>query len=381
MPLDFEQGPIRPPSEAMSLLLRVTRNCPWNKCEFCPVYKEAPFSRRSVEEVKADIDIIKEMVDNIKQFSWQSGQGGAITRGVAGEICQNSRYPASYQSVAAWLYYGAKSAFLQDANTLIMQTAKLVEIVSYLKAAFPQIERITSYARSATLARKSVEELTELRQAGLNRIHVGLESGSDAVLKYVRKGSTAEQHINGGRNVIEAGIELSEYVMPGLGGANLSVEHAIETARVINAIDPTFIRIRSLIITGNIPLREKQEKGEFDRPTEVEMIKELRLFIETLDGINSTIVSDHMLNLLEDLNGKMPEDQENMLATLDEFLALPKDERDLFILGRRAGILRVVSDLSNPQIRHQAETVMARLRTESDQDIEVVVRSLAERFI
>ncbi len=219
MALNFEQGPIRPPSEARSLLIRVTRNCPWNRCEFCPVYKGARFSRRTVEEIKEDIDTVKEIVDTLKRTSWQGGFGGSIDRRLVEGILQDERYSESFRSVALWLYHGAESAFLQDANSLVIKTSNLVEVVSYLKQTFPGLRRITSYARSSTLARKSVEDLRQLKAAGLNRIHVGLESGSDEVLAYVRKGVTAAQQIEGGQRVVAAGIELSEYVMPGLGGA------------------------------------------------------------------------------------------------------------------------------------------------------------------
>ncbi len=285
MALSFEQGPIRPPSEARSLLIRVTRNCPWNRCEFCPVYKGAPFSRRTVEEIKADIDTAKEIVDTLKRMAWQGGFGGSIDRRLVEGILQDERYSESFRSVALWLYYGGESAFLQDANSLVMKTPNLVEVVSYLKEIFPELKRITSYARSSTLARKPVEELRQLKAAGLNRIHVGLESGSDEVLAYVRKGVTAAQQIEGGQRVVAAGIELSEYVMPGLGGRRLSRENALETARVLNAINPDFIRIRSLALPAGTGLREKWEQGEFERPSDEEMVHELRLFIEHLDGI------------------------------------------------------------------------------------------------
>jgi len=218
MSLSFEQGPIRPPSEARSLLIRPTRGCPWNRCEFCPVYKEERFSVRPVEEIIKDIDTAKEMVDQITGMSWRSGLAGAVDRGLVESILQNSRNSDSFRSVALWLYYGAESAFLQDANSLIMKTTDLVEVLCHLKNTFPHLQRITSYARSQTLARKPVDKLRELREAGLNRIHVGLESGSDQVLSFVRKGCTAAQHIEGGQRVVAAGIELSEYVMPGLGG-------------------------------------------------------------------------------------------------------------------------------------------------------------------
>ncbi len=381
MALSFEQGPIRPPSEARSLLLRVTRNCPWNRCEFCPVYKGERFSRRTVAEIKEDIDTVREMVETLKRRSWEGGFGGSIDRRLVEGILQDGRYSESFRSVAVWLYYGGESAFLQDANSLVMKTPNLAAVVSYLKETFPQIKRITSYARSSTLARKSVEELRKLREAGLNRIHVGLESGSDAVLSYVRKGVTAAQQIEGGRRVAAAGIELSEYVMPGLGGRRLSREHALETARVLNAINPDFIRIRSLALPGGTGLREKWERGEFERPSDEEMVRELRLFIEHLKGIQSYVASDHILNLLEEVEGRLPEDKAAMLAVIDRFLGLPGEERLLFQLGRRLGLFRNLSDLEDPGMRAKAQLMKERVAAQFGGDLEQAIRTLAERYI
>jgi len=381
MDLSFEQGPIRPPSEARSLLIRVTRNCPWNRCEFCPVYKGAPFSRRTVEEIKADIDTAREIVDTLKRMSWQGGFGGSIDRRMVEGILQDERYSDSFRSVALWLYYGGESAFLQDANSLVMKTPNLVEVVSYLKETFPELKRITSYARSSTLARKPVEELRRLKAAGLNRIHVGLESGSDEVLAYVRKGVTAAQQIEGGQRVVAAGIELSEYVMPGLGGRLLSREHALETARVLNAINPDFIRIRSLALPAGTGLREKWEQGEFERPSDEEMVHELRLFIESLDGIQSYVASDHILNLLEELEGRLPEDKPALLAVIDRFLELPDEERLLFQLGRRLGLFRGLSDREDPGLRARAEELKERVSAQFGGDLEQAIRTLAERYI
>ncbi len=135
---------------------------------------------------------------------------------------------AAFHAAYHWCFAGGmQSVFIQDANSLIIKTAELVEILTHLKMRFPAIQRITSYARSHTLARKSVEELRDLRDAGLNRIHVGLESGSDEILKRVRKGVTKQIHVEAGIRVKEAGIELSEYFMPGLGGRALSEENAL----------------------------------------------------------------------------------------------------------------------------------------------------------
>ncbi len=381
MPLNFEQGPIRPPSEARSLLIRVTRNCSWNRCEFCPVYKGAPFSRRTVEEIKADIDTVKEIVDSLKRMAWQGGFGGSIDRRLVEGILQDERYSESFRSVALWLYYGGESAFLQDANSLVMKTPNLVEVVSYLKETFPEVKRVTSYARSSTLARKPVEELRQLKAAGLNRIHVGLESGSDEVLAFVRKGVTAAQQIEGGQRVVAAGIELSEYVMPGLGGRRLSRENALETARVLNAINPDFIRIRSLALPAGTGLREKWEQGEFERPSDEEMVHELRLFIESLDGIHSYVASDHILNLLEELEGRLPEDKPALLDLIDRFLSLPADERLLFQLGRRLGLFRSLSDREDPGLRARAEQLKEKVSSQFGGDLEQAIRTLAERYI
>ena len=381
MKLDFEQGPIRPPSEAQSLLIRVTRNCPWNRCAFCPVYKGAPFSLRTVEEIKRDIDTVKEMVERITVLSWKLGRAGRVDEAVLESVSRQGGFSDSFRSVAFWLHHGGRSAFLQDANTLIMKTPDLLKVVSYLKAAFPDLERITSYARSHTLARKPVEGLRQLREAGLNRIHVGLESGSDRVLARVNKGTTAAEQIEGGRRVVEAGIELSEYVMPGLGGRELSREHALETARVLNAVNPHFIRLRSLALPQGTPLRDLWESGRIERLSDEEIVREERLFLEHLEGIRSTVVSDHILNLLEEVQGRLPEDKARMLAVIDRYLGLPAPERLLFQLGRRLGQFQTLDALGDPVQRSRVEAIRDQVAAQFGEDMEGAIRTLAERYI
>ncbi len=200
-------------------------------------------------------------------------------------INQPGRQSHAYQSVAGWLYYGGDQVFLQDGNSLMVKTGDLVEILNYLRDKFPSIQRITSYARARTMARKTVEELKEIRKAGLSRIHIGMETGYDPLLQYMKKGVTAKEQVMGGKNVVEAGISLSEYVMPGLGGERWWREHAVETAKVLNQINPDFIRFRTLYVRQNMPLYQKVEKGEFVRPSDDQIVSEIRLFLETLDGI------------------------------------------------------------------------------------------------
>jgi radical SAM superfamily enzyme YgiQ (UPF0313 family) len=242
MDFSFEQGPIRPPSEAKSLLIRVTRNCPWNKCAFCNSYRGKKFELRPLDEIIADIKKMQEIASHVQKLSWKLGEGGKVTNRVIRLIFgQESTYDDNFRSVAAWLYFGGQSIFLQDADSLILKTETLVSVLNEIKNAFPFVTRITSYCRSKTASRKSVDELKRLKSAGLSRIHIGMESGYDPLLAYIRKGVTAAEHIKGGRHVVEAGLSLSEYVVPGLGGTRWTREHAEETAHVLNQINPDFI--------------------------------------------------------------------------------------------------------------------------------------------
>jgi radical SAM superfamily enzyme YgiQ (UPF0313 family) len=378
----FEQGPIRPPSEAYSLLLRVTRNCPWNRCEFCHTYKQEKFSLRGVEEIKKDIDIVQEIVSEIKNLSWRVGFGGEITVPLVNLILQDPQhFSDGFRSVALWLHGGGKNVFLQDGDNLILKTLLLVEIIRYLKETFPSIERITTYARAKTVSRKRAEELQNLHGAGLSRIHIGLETGYDPLLQYIQKGVTAQEHIEGGRRVKESGISLSEYVVLGLGGRGMWREHASETAKVLNQINPDFIRIRTLKVLKTMPLYQKIEKNEFMLLSDDEVVEEERLLIGQLEGITSTFASDHILNLLEEVEGKLPEEKEKMLKCIDRYLALTKIERDNFRLGRRVGLYRSVEDLYKPELRNQVERALRQIETERPGGFEKVLADLMESFI
>lgn len=382
MGLSFEQGPIRPPSEARSLLIRVTRNCPWNKCAFCFTYQGDKFGLRTVEEVKEDIRNAKEIADSIRELSWKRGGGGNVGEEVIDIVYGNPHlYSDYYRSIAAWLYFGGRSVFLQDANSLILKTGELLEVLHCIKESFPQVDRITSYCRSKTAARKTVEELKELKGAGLNRIHIGLETGYDPLLKFIRKGSTAADHIEGGQNVVASGISLCEYVMPGLGGAKWSRENALETARVINRINPDFIRFRSLQVKRGTELYEMKQRGEFHPLGDEDVLKEIRLFIEHLEGIGSSIVSDHILNLLEDLQGKLPQDRDRLLKTIDSFFALPDQDRLIYRLGRRKGFYRGLSDLANRPVYDRLKAVVEDYKEEGVEGMDRYLDRIRQNFI
>jgi hypothetical protein len=376
----FEQGPIRPPSEAGSLLLRFTRNCPWNKCTFCPVYKGQEFSRRSLAEIKRDIDAVHNILEEIESVSQTMGHGGRPTQSVINRVLTSPSYNAFYRHVAVWAFNGKGTVFIQDANSLVLPTRLLVEALRYLKDRIPGVSRITSYARSNTLSRKSLEEMREIRESGLDRIHIGLESGSDRVLDFVKKGTTARQHIEAGRRVIEAGMTLSEYVMPGLGGVEWSREHAIETARVLNAIDPHFIRLRSLRIPPRIPLYHDRIAGRFTPASDDDTVREIRLFIESLDGIRSTLTSDHIMNLLQEVEGTFPDDKDRMLETIDRYLSSSEEERLLYRLGRRGGALQSIDDLRDPSIRKRLEQARRDLEAQFG-SMEEAINELGDQYI
>ena len=378
----IEQGPIRPPSEAQSLLLRVTRNCSWNRCEFCHIYKGNNFSLRTVEEVKKDIDAIQVIVSEIQSLSRNMGFGGVINAAVVQAVLHGTiPYPEGSRSIVLWLHRGGENVFLQDANNLAHRTKDLVEILTYLKKTFPTVQRITTYSRARTIARKSIEELQALRDAGLSRIHVGLESGYDPILKLVQKGVTAKELIDAGQKVKQSGISLSEYIMPGLGGRAMWREHAIETARVLSQIDPDFIRVRTFKALEIMPVYRKIEAGELELMNDDEIIAEERLLIENLDGITSYFASDHILNLLEELDGKFPEAKETMLAAIDRYLAMSLEERNNFRLGRRAGYYRTLDDMLNPELRTRINSIMQRIEKENPGGLDPVISELMEGFI
>ncbi len=377
--LGFEQGPIRPPSEANSLLIRVTRNCPWNRCTFCPVYKGSRFSLRSVDHVIKDIDLLHRLIVMMKEAGEKTGY---INREEISRKARNlnSNELQAFHAAFNWMAAGMESVFIQDANSLIIKPSDLIKILKHLKDRFPWIKRITSYARSHTIARIKDEDMRAIGDAGLNRIHIGLESGADAVLKMVKKGSTQEVHIKAGLKVKKAGIELSEYVMPGLGGKALSIVHAVETADALNIINPEFIRLRTLAIPNSVELFKEYESKRFEKCTDLMMAEEILLFLETLDGINSTIKSDHILNLFEEIEGRLPDEKEKMLTVLREFLSMPPERQMLYQVGRRLGFFSRLKDLKNSQAVSRAEETCRQLGI-TPENVDTTIDELMKRFI
>ncbi len=360
----FESGPIRPPSESSSILLRLTRSCPWNRCAFCHSYENMKFSIRSVDEIKSDIDSMHFIAAQVLDITEKNGDipHVPVLKKIAAEKDIDFR---CMEVVAFWLSYGMKSLFLQDADSLVMKTPDILHILEYMLAKFPSIKRITTYARARTVHSKSAEDLAAIRAAGLNRIHIGMESGSDEALKMINKGIDSAVQVSAGKKAVAAGFELSEYFMPGIGGEALSERNALETAAVINQINPHFIRLRSTVPLPGTTLYDLMTAGTWVSVSEEGKIREIKTFLNALDeNITSHISSDHIMNLIEDIEGDLPADRAAMTASADRFLDMPVEDREMYILGRRTGRFRHLSDYRpSAELQNMRSSILAQFGT------------------
>jgi len=341
----FRIGPIRPPSEANSLLLQVTQGCTWNKCKFCELYKDTKFRAFSADSIKEDIDAIAYYAEKAKGLI---GSDGSLDRQALAHTLSSmdSQATSCFYMVLNWLLHGGKTVFLQDGNTLALQNGRLSDVLAYLKKTFPQINRITSYGRAESLARISPEEYAELREAGLTRIHSGFESGSDQVLDFINKGVTAAQEIQAGKNIKAGGIELSVYFMPGVGGRALSRENALGTAHVVSEIDPDFVRIRTAALKPGTGLHEDWKAGKLQLCSDDEKVREIQTFLEKVQCKRAFLASDHIINLLPDVMGSIGTEKEAMLGTIEEYFALSPLDRRVYQLLRRSNGADRVADLA-----------------------------------
>lgn len=341
MPYPFELGPIRPVDEADSLLIRTTRNCPWNKCGFCVNYKGQKFSIRSTADIKKDIE-------------------------AAARYFNGHRF---------------ERCFLQDGDSLAMKTRDLLDVLDFLKAQFPALKIVSSYGRSQSIIRKSPQELAEICAAGLNLLYCGMESGSDAVLQLVNKGVNAAQVVRAGKLAKQAGMQLSEFIILGLGGTELWQEHATATAAALNAIDPFKIRVLTLGIKEGAGLYEKWQTGAFVLQTEENIIAEQRLLVENLNGITSHYANHHGVDLLMEVRGQLPQDKAKLLSILDAFLNLDEDEKINFVLGRRLGVYQRLEDVKRPDLHRWVDGKLHELGNLERPELELLFHSLRARVV
>ena len=378
--LSFHIGPIRPPSEADSLLFQVTNGCTWNKCKFCQLYKHTRFKAYSVDALKHEIDNMVLLAERVRQYRLPAGEWDI--QGLNEELAfiQNDMERQSIYMIANWLVNGGENVFLQDGNSLVLQRGRLSEVLKYLKQSFPNIKRITSYGRAENLSRVSAEEFAELKEAGLDRIHSGFESGSDRVLQHINKGVTQAQEILAGKNIKKGGIELSIYFMPGVGGKPLSKENAEETAYVLNQINPDFLRIRTFAAQEGTELYQEWEDGKHIPCNDEEIVLEIRRVIELAEGVDTVIVSDHIINLLQKVEGKLVAEKQYLLDIIDEFLHLPEEEKKEYQIARRLGMVLEPADMSRLSGR-QMDYIRSVKASFGGMDWAKAVNSLMQRYI
>ena len=281
LPFKYEQPMFRPPSEAYSLILQITFGCSWNKCAFCEMYAQKQFRVKSFDTVKEEIEAV-------------ANQGIRI-----------------------------KKVFLADGDAMVLSANKLIRILNEINSNLDGIRRVSAYARPKDIASKTVEELIGLKEAGLDLLYVGIESGDDEVLKRVNKGETYESTVAGLKKAKEAGIKLSVMILNGLGGKELSKQHAINSARVLNAVQPEFAS--TLVLS--FPYGEEHFKGkftgEFTSLSKLELIQEMQIFLKHTELEQTVFRSDHASNYLV-LKGILGRDKEKLLTMTDNVLSRPE---------------------------------------------------------
>ncbi len=276
--IPYEGRVFRPPSEAYSLIVQATIGCSHNRCTFCDMYKEKRFRVRRLEEVKADFDLAR----------------------------------AAYQRV--------DRIFLADGDALMCPAAHLAEILRYIREKFPECERVTSYGSPKSILVKTQEELNELHELGLEMVYLGLESGSDEVLRRVNKGETAAEIVRAGQMVKAAGMKLSVTAIAGLGSLERSEEHAVQTARALSEMKPEYIGLLTLLFELPTPLMRDWEEGRFYLMEPVEIAAETLTLLENIDSEGSVFRANHASNYVN-LAGTLNRDREAMCARLREALA------------------------------------------------------------
>lgn len=282
--MKYEGSIYRPPSEANSLILQVAVGCSYNRCTFCHSFQDKTFRIKSFEEIKEDID--------------EAGEIGTIPR-----------------------------VFLADGDALIIPQADLVRILDYLKLKIRGLERVGIYANAVDVLKKDVEELKELKARGLGIVYLGLESGNPEVLKRIKKNATARQMIRAAERVKEAGMLLSITVLLGIGGIEMSHEHAVDTGKVLSEMDPDYVGALSLMIVPGTPIEKEIRSGQLVLPTPFELIRELETMITNCTFTNCFFASNHASNYLP-LRVQMPREKEQALTLIREVL----DKKDPVLL-------------------------------------------------
>lgn len=269
----------------MSLIIQAAIGCSHNRCTFCSMYKDKKFRIRDMEEILEDIEEGKK-------------------------------------------YYGSiKRVFLADGNALAMKTEDLKTILFKIRETMLECERVGIYGSPKDILRKRENELKELRELGLGIIYMGMESGSDDVLLRIKKGASAADMIEAGRKIVNSGIKLSITLISGIGGRELWEEHALESARVLNAINPHYLGLLTLLLEPGTELESQVRSGSFELLNPIEIVRETRLLLEKLEVRDCVFRSNHASNYFA-LAGTLPQDKERLLAEIDRAMGNNYDFRN-----------------------------------------------------
>ena len=285
----YEGSIYRPPSEAYSLILQATIGCSWNRCTFCIAFKGKNFRIKSLEEIKSDVEQVYSYYKNVTRI------------------------------------------FLADGNALVALTEELEEIIKFLYTKFQKLERVTIYGGPLDIKKKSVEELIRLKKAGLTMVYFGLESGSDEVLKLIKKGASSKTMIETGKKVKDAGLILSAIFILGLGGTQLSDIHAKETARVLNEIDPQYAAALTLMVVKGSDIEKDINSDRITLLNPEQILHELRTLVENLKLTNTIFRANHASNYAE-IRGTLPHNKEEILSQINDALLMGKYKPD-FLRG------------------------------------------------
>lgn len=270
----YEGAVYRPPSEANSLILQATIGCSHNRCTFCVVFMEKKYRERDLAEIEKDINEAARSLGRVRRV------------------------------------------FLADGNAMAMQTENLISVLQKLHKAFPTLERVGIYATPQDLLQKSEAELAAIKEAGLGIVYLGLETGNEALLTWIRKGATREEIIEAGLKARAAGFVLSITVINGLGGTDKMEEHALDTATALNRIDPEYLGLLTLMVCAGTPIARKVERGEFAVPGQLDILKEIEMMLRSLELSNCVFRCNHASNYLP-LKGNLPADKQKLLKQLE----------------------------------------------------------------
>ncbi|WMM25437.1 radical SAM protein [Tissierella sp. MB52-C2] len=286
--MKYEGSLYRPPSEAYSLIVQATIGCTHNKCTFCSMYKDKIFRIRSTHEIIEDFQIGRERYKYVKRI------------------------------------------FIADGDALAIKTGELIKILSFIRERFPECERVGIYGSPKAILSKTSQELEQLKSLGLGIIYLGVESGSEKILRNINKGVTREEMIQAGKKVVKSGIKLSVTLISGIGGKENSLDHSLESAKIINEINPNYVGLLTLIVEEGTPLYEDVQTGRFQLLSPREILLETKEMVENIDVDNCIFRSNHASNYVS-LKGTLPQDKDLILSQIAEGLELSNlEEKDLF---------------------------------------------------